>query len=527
MKRYLGLILAIVCLTAVAVSPSGAQTVVQSSDATPRTWWAEYYNNTTLTGWKIVERHEAAIDFDWQFGSAEWGKLNPDNFSARFTRILTVEEETSYRATLVADDGARVFVNDELLIDRWTSTPQEAQSAEITLKPGDHRLRVEYYEAVGTALLKFDFEPARRNSVDSWVGEYFNSSTTFGYPDATRRTRTINFDWGYESPDPRINVDNFGARWTRVIDVETRSTYRFIASADDGMRIWVDDNLIIDGWTEPPWRTISADIDLEPGFHRVKVEYFESAGYAYINVDYYILRSTDNRQQSGPIEVIKYEGPVGATQGRIYQVPQDFYALRTNQGVPGSLYRNGVSAQDGRYIYTAYANQTQNGRVQRGVEIRDTWSQNRVTARYPMLGDQRITGLAVRGGYLYISWTYEERQPFRSCDGAVDIVDVQNPGVADEVGQIYGQGYPHSVYVHDRVLYVLWACNTGLEDDFTSRIDFYDLSPTSPNWLHTDHLPRGTEFIPWGMPIAPFGDYVFVPYDRDKWIVYSLPTVRQ
>ena len=523
MKRYLGLILAMVCLTVVAVLPSNAQTV----DATQRTWWAEYYNNTNLTGWKIVERHEAAIDFDWQFGSAEWGKLNPDNFSARFTRVLTVEEETSYRATLTADDGARVFVNDELLIDRWNATPQESLSAEITLEPGDHRLRVEYFDYVGTALLIFDFEPIRGTNVDTWVGEYFNSSTTFGYPDATRRTRSINFDWGEDSPDPRINTDYWGARWTRLIDVETRSTYRFLASADDGMRIWVGDELIIDGWYEPPWRTISADIDLEPGKHRVKVEYYDSIGYAYINVDYYILRSTDNRQQSGPLEVITYKGPVGATQGRIYQVPEEFYALRVNQGVPRSLYRTNVGAQDGRYIYSTYAERSNSGRMQRGVEIRDTWSQNQVAGRYPMLSDQRVTGLAVRGGYLYISWTYEDRAPYRSCDGAVDIVNVQDPAAADEVGQIYGQGYPHSVYIHNRVLYTVWACTTGLDEDFNSRIDFYDLSPTSPNWLSSDHMPRGTEFIPWAMPIAKFGDYLFVPYDRDKWIVYSLPVVRQ
>jgi len=48
-------------------------------------------------------------------------------------------------------------------------------------------------------------------------------------------------------------------------------TYRFTVYADDGVRLWVDDRLLIDQWQHPQVATYSAEVSLAQGYHRVRL----------------------------------------------------------------------------------------------------------------------------------------------------------------------------------------------------------------------------------------------------------------
>lgn len=98
----------------------------------------------------------------------------------------------------------------------------------------------------------------------------------------------IDFRWVRNSPDPRIRVDNFQAKWEGYITPNFSETYTFLANADDGIRVWVDGNLLIDQWNtqnegvesfvEGAETSIStkSEIKLEKGRrYAIKVEYFE------------------------------------------------------------------------------------------------------------------------------------------------------------------------------------------------------------------------------------------------------------
>jgi SH3-like domain-containing protein len=63
-------------------------------------------------------------------------------------------------------------------------------------------------------------------------------------------------------------------------------TYEFQIRADDGSRLWVDDQLVIDSWVSTSGHLKTGRIALEKGRHTVKVEYFEGSGLANIFVDY-------------------------------------------------------------------------------------------------------------------------------------------------------------------------------------------------------------------------------------------------
>jgi len=124
-----------------------------------------------------------------------------------------------------------------------------------------------------------------------WKGEYWTNRDLSGNPRVVRNDRDINFNWGTGSPDPRIPVDNFSARWTRTFDFSP-GLYRFYARSDDGVRIWVGDHRIIDQWHDNRGQQeYTADIYLD-GSERVKVEYYEHLGGALIQVRFERIASS-------------------------------------------------------------------------------------------------------------------------------------------------------------------------------------------------------------------------------------------
>jgi len=128
--------------------------------------------------------------------------------------------------------------------------------------------------------------PSPQHSDPTWLASYWNNIHLAGAPVLQRAEANIDYNWGSGSPAPDVvNADYFSARWTRYIDV-TPGTYVFTATADDGIRIWVDDALIIDQWYERPATTYTAEKHLSAGHHLIRVEYFEKTGLAVAKVQW-------------------------------------------------------------------------------------------------------------------------------------------------------------------------------------------------------------------------------------------------
>ena len=78
--------------------------------------------------------------------------LAADHFSARWTRRLPLPDG-QYTFTLFHDGGARLYLDDRPLLDRWSSRGRDAVT--VAVSPGQHTLRVEYRDIDGTADLRF------------------------------------------------------------------------------------------------------------------------------------------------------------------------------------------------------------------------------------------------------------------------------------------------------------------------------------------------------------------------------------
>lgn len=253
-------------------------------------WWGEYYSNEALAGSPVLIRNDRAIDFNWGRSAPAPG-LPEDHFSVRWTRSLEFSRG-QYRFTARMDDGMRVFVDGNLVINEWRTGGARDVAVELALFDGVHSLRVEYFEDAGDAVAQLRWERiADQTSFPDWRGEYWGNPNLQGSPAVVHNDSLIDFDWGTGAPAAGLPADNFSVRWTRVVDFPD-GTYRFHIRVDDGVRVFVDKNRIIDEWHEH-------EVDKEyvtelrlGGRHQVTVEYYERSGGASIDLWWEQLAAT-------------------------------------------------------------------------------------------------------------------------------------------------------------------------------------------------------------------------------------------
>jgi hypothetical protein len=258
-------------------------------DAQIRFWWesgtsfpqwrGEYFDNMTLSGSPAMVRNDGEIAFDWGTGSPA-PNIPTDNFSVRWTRSLGFNPG-DYVFNARSDDGIRAWVDGQLIIDEWHDAGNTTYRAVRSLGSGIHEIKVEYYENLGDARVRFWWEPLV--ALPYWHAEYFSNMNLSGFPTMTRSDSTVNFNWGLNSPASNIPSDNFSARWERILSFEN-ADYRFRASVDDGVRIYVDGHLVIDAWQQGGLQEVSATVSLSSGHHIVAIEYFEYVENASIRV---------------------------------------------------------------------------------------------------------------------------------------------------------------------------------------------------------------------------------------------------
>ena len=299
--------------------------VSNTAVAQDQNWRGEYYTNPTLSGNPIIVRSDPKIDFNWWDG-APIPAMPSDYFSVRWTKNINFPAGT-YRFAATMDDGMRIYVDNSVIIDAWYPSALHTVSKDVAIPAGIHEVKVEFYEGTGQAAAVLDItqlsssggsgggfagggsvtnkppvgggnggDPA--GAYPNWKGEYFDNQTLSGAPVMVRDDRFIDFNWGESSPAlGLIPSDSFSVRWTRTSNYPA-GQYRLKLTSDDGSRMFINGNMVIDNWTTPT---------LQP----VTVDYWHSGGPATIRVDYYERRVT----ASVRLDLIQVPGGSGVSGG--------------------------------------------------------------------------------------------------------------------------------------------------------------------------------------------------------------------
>lgn len=249
----------------------------------------EYFNESNFTA-PAFTRTDATVDFDWALGSPG-STMDADSFSVRWTGTVTPRFTETYTFITRADDGARLWVNGQLLVDDWVLHPVTEKSGTITLQAGQaYSIRFETFEAGGSAVAQLLWSsPSQPRQVipssqltptGGLTGEYFNEMNLTA-PVFTRTDATVDFDWGLGSPASTMGADTFSARWSGKLIPRFSETYTFSTLADDGVRLWVNGQLIIDHWANLDVEEHQGQQTLVAGrAYDVRMEFFENGGHA-------------------------------------------------------------------------------------------------------------------------------------------------------------------------------------------------------------------------------------------------------
>jgi beta-glucosidase len=148
-----------------------------------------------------------------------------------------VKELVGKTANVVYEEGVPLIVKGQIIPSKYLFTPDESQNG-----------------------LK---------------GEYFNNRNLEGTPALTRIDSQLEFDWPW-APGDGVNVDDFSIRWTGFLKSDQALDGWLGLSSDDGIRMYIDDQLVIDNWTKGATSMVTVPKNIEKGKkYKVRIEMWE------------------------------------------------------------------------------------------------------------------------------------------------------------------------------------------------------------------------------------------------------------
>jgi GH35 family endo-1,4-beta-xylanase len=231
----------------------------------------QYFATPDLTGAPQVQI-DSGVDFDWGSGSPVAG-IPADQFSVRWNGWVEAPKTESFTFTVKADDGARLWVNGQLLIDRFESNSVSEATGSIDLIAGRrYAIQLEYREATGdaevhlqwnSASIPLEVIPTSRLyaghrgglSAERWTGVAGGSvsdlTSDSDFPDQPDLVNSSqNFELGSDTGD------DFGNRVRGILHAPESGSYRFYISGDHSAELWLSNS------TDPTQKRLVAQIDL-------------------------------------------------------------------------------------------------------------------------------------------------------------------------------------------------------------------------------------------------------------------------
>lgn len=257
---------------------------------------AEYYSDSAFNDFAFV-RTDPSIDFQWGASTPDPALTSP-SYSVLWSGTLTAQYSETYTFHATVAGIMVVWIDGEVVVLRFADEPVAEVSGAIDLQAGvQHSIIVAYLPVSqeGTAKLEWSSPSLPRQVVMAGVlgepggglrGEYF-ADTELQNKVLDRVDSTVNFNWGTGSPDSVVPVDDFSVRWSGVLEPRYSEGTTFYLNTDNGRRLWVDDKLIIDAWTNDFDVEYEATIDLVAGQSvPIVLEYFEGEGGANAKLEW-------------------------------------------------------------------------------------------------------------------------------------------------------------------------------------------------------------------------------------------------
>lgn len=270
---------------------------------------ANYYSDSGatsdghLSGPPMVTETDPTIDFDWGSGSPVAG-IPADHFSVRWVGTIVAPVGGLYTFSMTSDDGDRLYIDGALVINHWVDHSSATDTYRVGFTAGSqHTVRMEMYEATVDAIAKLHWNyPNQADTAVTFAGggatgTYYDDTLSAGAhlggsaivnPALARVDPTVDSTTRWLNGDPDgpgtalAGNTNFSALWTGQVQAQYTENYTFTVLADDGVRLWVNGQLLANSWVTQGTTAFSGTIALSAGQkYSIMMEYFQGNGGYY------------------------------------------------------------------------------------------------------------------------------------------------------------------------------------------------------------------------------------------------------
>ena len=243
-----------------------------------------------------VTRTDPQVNFYWGTGQP-YTQVRRNNFSASWDGQIAPASTGNYLFALQADAGARMYINNQLVLDAWAanaSTAAPVPSGPVPLTSGSLcQVHVEYWGNNDPSSIYLTWQPPTATSFSTipngsvfrpgtsgstgWNASYYNNSTLSGTPAFSTVEKSLFWNWGTGSPDPAIPPTHYSVRWRGQVQPQYSEPYTFVTHTDDGVMLRVNGQLLASDWAVHNAfdRTSDYTINLQAGVrYDIQVDYF-------------------------------------------------------------------------------------------------------------------------------------------------------------------------------------------------------------------------------------------------------------
>ena len=211
--------------------------------------------------------------------------------------------------------------------------------------------------------------PAGNATGTGVTGNYYNSTSTLinaGYSASlftnlvlTRNDATIDKVWNSVSPGPGVNATYYTVRWLGQVQPQYSETYYFVTKTNDGTKLWINGQLLVDKWVQQSATEWTGAIDLRAGvLYDLKMEYFQATGNGEAHLSWY---SDSQVKQIVPMERLY---PASGTTA-----PPSVTSALTAFGFVGQPFTFTVTASNSANVATTFALGANSGALPAGLTL--------------------------------------------------------------------------------------------------------------------------------------------------------------
>jgi hypothetical protein len=310
------------------------QASTETSQLTAGGLAASYFSNTDLAGEPVLKRIDGPLDQRWSANKGPAGELRAP-LSVRWEGFLIAEATADYTLITTGDDGVRLWLDGQKLIDKWVIRSSSADQVVVELEAerpypivieffdrgylGEFRFewqsdQIERQLVPASALATGEIAPPAPAGEPGLQARYFANQNLQGEPVLIQVEPLIDRSWGRSGGPTATMRAPLSIQWRGSLIPPADGLYTLITTSDDGIRVWLDGKKLIDRWVVRYASEDQATVDLKANrAYPLVIEFFDRGYNGTVRLEW---QSNTIPRQVVPTSALRAQGSGPRAEGQ-------------------------------------------------------------------------------------------------------------------------------------------------------------------------------------------------------------------